>query len=109
MLGFLSRFVDSNDREIHRIEPLVERINELEPDMEARSDAEIRALVDEIREEIGEAGEPEEPSDDERHHPELERRREIAKARRQREHVARGPGFYACVAFQKMAKGVYGA
>jgi preprotein translocase subunit SecA len=86
MLGFLSRFVDSNDRELHRIEPLVERINELEPDMEARSDAEIRALVDEIREEIGEAGEPEEPSDDERHHPELERRREIAKARRQREH-----------------------
>ena len=86
MLGFLSPFVDSNDRELHRIEPLVERINELEPDMEARSDAEIRALVDEIREEIGEAGEPEEPSDDERHHPELERRREIAKARRQREH-----------------------
>ena len=86
MLGFLSRFVDSNDRELHRIEPLVERINELEPEMEARSDEEIRALVDEIREEIREAGEPEEPSDDERHHPERERRREIAKERRQREH-----------------------
>jgi preprotein translocase subunit SecA len=86
MLGFLNRFVDSNDREIRRIEPLVERINELEPEMQARSDEEIRAFVDEIREEIRDAGEPEEPSDDERHNPELERRREIAKERRKREH-----------------------
>ena len=86
MLGFLSRFVDSNDRELHRIEPLVERINELEPEMQARSDEEIRAFVDEIREEIRDAGEPEEPSDEERHHPERERRREIAKERVKREH-----------------------
>jgi preprotein translocase subunit SecA len=86
MLGFLSRFVDSNDRELRRIEPLVERINELEPEMQARSDAEIRAFIDEIREEIRESGEPEEPSEDERHHPELERRREIARDRRKREH-----------------------
>src|ERR1035437_2342953 len=85
MLGFLSRFVDSNDRELRRIEPLVERINELEPEMQARSDAEIRAFIDEIREEIRESGEPEEPSEDERHHPELERRREIARDRRKRE------------------------
>ena len=86
MLGFLSRFVDSNDRELRRIEPLVERINELEPEMEKRSDAEMRALIDELREEIQAGGEPEEPSDDERHHPELERRRELARERRQREH-----------------------
>src|ERR1035437_3792125 len=86
MLGFLSRFVDSNDRELHRIEPLVARINELEPEMQARSDDEIREFVDEIREEIREAGEPEEPSDDERHNPERERRREIAKDRVKREH-----------------------
>jgi preprotein translocase subunit SecA len=86
MLGFLSRFVDSNDRELRRIEPLVERINELEPEMQARSDAEIRAFIGEIREEIRESGEPEEPSEDERHHPELERRREIARDRRKREH-----------------------
>src|SRR5450759_3964895 len=85
MLGFLSRFVDSNDREIRRIQPLVDRTNELEPEMQAFSDEEIRAFVDEIRDEIREAGEPEEPSDDERHHPELERRREIAKDRRKRE------------------------
>ncbi|MGD0121786.1 MAG: preprotein translocase subunit SecA [Candidatus Limnocylindrales bacterium] len=86
MLGFLSRFVDSNDRELRRIEPLVERINDLEPEMQARSDAEIREFIAEIREEIRESGEPEEPSEDERHHPELERRREIARDRRKREH-----------------------
>jgi len=70
MLGFLSRFVDSNDRELHRIEPLVARINELEPEMQARSDEELRAFVDEIRDEIREAGQPEEPSDDELNNPE---------------------------------------
>jgi preprotein translocase subunit SecA len=86
MLGFLSRFVDSNDRELHRIEPLVERISELEPEMQARSDEELRAFVDEIREEIREEGEPEELSDDERHHPDLEHRRDLAKDRRKREH-----------------------
>jgi preprotein translocase subunit SecA len=86
MLGFLSRFVDSNDRELHRLEPLVERINELEPEMQARSDEELRAFVDELRHEILEAGEPEEPSEDELHHPELERRREIKKDRLKREH-----------------------
>ena len=86
MLGFLGRFVDSNDRELRRIEPLVDRINELESEMQARSDAELRALVEELREEIRDAGAPEEPSDDERHHPDLERRREIARDRREREH-----------------------
>ena len=85
MLGFLSRFVDSNDRELHRIEPLVARISELEPEMQARSDEELRAFVDEIRDEIREEGEPEEPSDDERHHPDLEHRRDLAKDRRKRE------------------------
>src|ERR1035437_3761846 len=86
MFGFLSRFVDSNDRELHRIEQLVERISELEPEMQARSDEELRAFVDEIREEIREEGEPEELSDDERHHPDLEHRRDLAKDRRKREH-----------------------
>jgi preprotein translocase subunit SecA len=86
MLGFLSRFVDSNDRELRRIEPLVERINELEPEMQERSDDELRAFIDEIKEEIRDAGEPEEPSDDELHHPERERRREFTKERVKREH-----------------------
>ena len=86
MLGFLSRFVDSNDRELRRIQPLVDRANELEPEMEARSDEEIRAFVDGLRQDILDAGESEEPSDDERHHPELERRREFKKERLAREH-----------------------
>jgi preprotein translocase subunit SecA len=86
MLGFLSRFVDSNDRELHRIEPLVERITELEPEMQERSDEELRALVDELRDEIREAGEPEEPSEDERHHSDREHRREITRERLKREH-----------------------
>jgi preprotein translocase subunit SecA len=86
MLGFLSRFVDSNDRELRRIEPLIERINELEPEMQERSDEELHAFIDGLRDEIRDAGEPEEPSDDERHHPDRERRREIAKERLKREH-----------------------
>jgi preprotein translocase subunit SecA len=86
MLGFLSRFVDSNDRELHRIEPLVERINELEPEMQGRSDDELRAFIDEIRDDIRDAGEPEEPSEDELENPDRERRREIAKERLKHEH-----------------------
>jgi preprotein translocase subunit SecA len=86
MLGFLSRFVDSNDRELRRIEPLVERTNELEPEMQEKTDAEIRELINEIREEIRAAAEPEEPSEEERHSPDLERRRELARDRRDREH-----------------------
>jgi preprotein translocase subunit SecA len=85
MLGFLSRFVDSNDRELNRIQPLVDRTNELEPEMEARSDEELRAFAAELRQELHEAAEPEEPSEDERHHPELERRRELKKDRLKRE------------------------
>jgi preprotein translocase subunit SecA len=85
MLGFLSRFVDSNDRELRRIQPLVDRTNELEPEMQERSDEDIQAIVGELRDEIREAGEAEEPSEDELHHPEIERRRELAKERRERE------------------------
>src|SRR3990170_4858801 len=82
MFGFLSRFVDSNDRELKRIEPVVDAANELEPELLALSDAAIRARFEELRVEIREAAEPSEPSDDELHHPDLERRRELLKARR---------------------------
>jgi hypothetical protein len=54
--------------------------------MQERSDDELRALIDEIRDEIREAGEPEEPSEDELHHSDRERRREIARDRLKREH-----------------------
>ncbi|MHB8458725.1 MAG: preprotein translocase subunit SecA [Candidatus Limnocylindrales bacterium] len=85
VLGFLNRFVDSNDREVRRIQPLVDETNALEAEFEALADAEIRSRIDEIREEIRGAAVPDEPSDDELEHPDPERRREIAKARRKRE------------------------
>ena len=82
MLSFLNRFVDSNDREVRRIQPFVDRANELEAEWEALSDEEIRSRFDEIRSEIREVAIPSEPSEDELHNPELERRRELAKDRR---------------------------
>ena len=84
-MKFLSRFVDSNDREIRRIDPLVAEINALEAEYEALSDEDIRAQFAEIREEIHEVAKPDEPSEDELHHPDLERRRELTKERRKRE------------------------
>ena len=86
MLGFLSRFVDSNDRELKRIQPFVDEANDLEEEIKALSDAEIRERFTAIRNEFRETVLPEEPSDDELHHPDLERRRELAKARHKREH-----------------------
>ncbi|MES2210717.1 MAG: preprotein translocase subunit SecA [Chloroflexota bacterium] len=85
MLGFLSRFVDSNDRELKRIQPFVDAANRLESEIQALSDDEIRARFTDLRAEIVEIAVPDEPSDDELHHPDLERRREIGKARRKRE------------------------
>jgi preprotein translocase subunit SecA len=61
MLGFLNRFVDSNDRELKRIQPFVDRANEFEAEFEALSDAETRARIAEIRDEIHEAAVPDEP------------------------------------------------
>jgi preprotein translocase subunit SecA len=81
-MRFLSRFVDSNDREIRRIQPWVDEANGLEAEFERLSDDEIRAQFAEIRDEIRGVAEPEEPSDDELHHEDLERRRELSKARR---------------------------
>jgi preprotein translocase subunit SecA len=85
MLGFLNRFVDSNDRELKRIQPAVDEANALEAEIEALSDDEIRSRFGDLRAEIREIAEPDEPSDDELHHPDLERRRELAKERRKRE------------------------
>jgi preprotein translocase subunit SecA len=85
MLGFLNRFVDSNDRELKRIQPFVDATNELEAEFEALSDDEIRERIAEIREEIHEAATPDEPDEDELEHPDLERRRELAKERHKRE------------------------
>jgi len=85
MFGFFSRFVDSNDRELKRIQPFVDEANELEAELKALSDTEIRDRFLGLREEFRETiEEEEEASEDELHHPDLERRRELAKARRKR-------------------------
>ena len=86
-MRFLNRFVDSNDREIRRLQPLVDATNALEAEYEALSDDEIRATFAELRAEILEAAEPDEPSDDELHHPDLERRRELKAERRKKENA----------------------
>jgi len=84
MLGFLSRFVDSNDRELKRIQPFVDEANELEAELKALSDEDIKARFLALRDEFRETVVEEEPDDDELHHADLERRRELAKARRKR-------------------------
>src|SRR6478609_4245529 len=86
-MRLFSRFVDSNDREIKRLLPLVDQTNALEAEYEALTDEEIRTLFAEARAEVVEAAAPDEPSDDERHHPDLERRRELKVDRRKRENA----------------------
>src|SRR6187402_458585 len=84
-MRFLSRFVDSNDRELRRLQPLIDEANALEAEFEALTDEQIRAQFAEIREEIRANAQPDEPSEDELHHEDLERRRELTKERHERE------------------------
>jgi len=49
MFKFLSGMVDSNEKELKRLQPKVDRINELEPEFEKLSDAELRAKTNEFR------------------------------------------------------------
>jgi preprotein translocase subunit SecA len=86
-MRFLNRFVDSNDREVKRTQPLVEATNALEAEFEAMSDDAIRAAFAELRAEALEAAKPDAPSDDELTHPDLERRRELKRERRRRENA----------------------
>ena len=87
-MRFFSRFVDSNDREVRRIQPLVDEANALEAEFEALSEDEIRAQLAEIRDEIRALAASGEPSEEELTHPEPERRRELRKERRTRENAA---------------------
>jgi preprotein translocase subunit SecA len=85
VMGFLSRFVDSNDREVRRLQPLVDAANALEPELEGESDADIRARADEIRAELAEVQADFGPTQDELEQDDPERRRDLEKARRTRE------------------------
>src|SRR4051794_4736753 len=84
-MRFLSRFFDTNDREIGRLQPILDEINDLEEEFRALSDQEIRERIDIIKAEVREVAEGEEPSEDELTHPDSERRSDLRKARRKRE------------------------
>jgi preprotein translocase subunit SecA len=62
MLKLFSRVVDSNEREIRRMEPLVEQANALEPEYRALSDDDLRGRTalfrERLREELGDLALP---------------------------------------------------
>jgi len=49
MLKWLGGLVDSNEKELKRLQPIVNRINELEPEFERLSDDKLRAKTDEFK------------------------------------------------------------
>ena len=49
MLKWLGGLVDSNDKELKRLQPIVDKINELEPGFERLSDDDLRARTSEFR------------------------------------------------------------
>ncbi|HEY97122.1 MAG TPA: preprotein translocase subunit SecA [Dehalococcoidia bacterium] len=49
MVKFLSKFLDSNEKELKRLQPYVDRINALEPEYEKLSDADLRAKTDQFK------------------------------------------------------------
>jgi preprotein translocase subunit SecA len=55
MLKFLNRLVDSNEREVRRLEPIVTEINALEPEYQALSDEALRAKTEEFRAQLRDA------------------------------------------------------
>jgi preprotein translocase subunit SecA len=81
MRSLISRFVDSNDRAVKRLQPIVDEINSLEDEFEASSDQAIRERMAALRAEIMHDGAPSEPSEEEVEHESSERRRELRRAR----------------------------
>jgi len=49
MVKWFSSLIDSNEKELKRLQPLVGAINSLEPDFEKLSDAELRSKTDEFK------------------------------------------------------------
>ncbi len=52
MFKWLGGLIDSNEKELKRLQPIVDEINELEPDFEQLSDSELRAKTDEFKAQI---------------------------------------------------------
>ncbi|GAI03429.1 unnamed protein product, partial [marine sediment metagenome] len=49
MLKWLGSLTDSNEKELKRLQPTVDRINELEPEFERLTDTELHAKTDEFK------------------------------------------------------------
>jgi len=49
MFKWLSNLIDSNEKEVRRLQPLVDHINSLEPEFEKLTDVELRAKTDEFK------------------------------------------------------------
>ncbi len=49
MLKWLSRLIDSNEKELKHLQPLINKINEFEPEFKQLSDDELRAKTDEFK------------------------------------------------------------
>src|SRR5512136_1618401 len=49
MVKWFSSLIDSNEKELKRLQPLVDDMNSLEPELEKLSDAELRAKTDEFK------------------------------------------------------------
>ncbi len=60
MLRWLGGLVDSNEKELKKLQPLVDLVNSLEPDFAKLSDAELRAKTDEFRARIKDGSSPDE-------------------------------------------------
>jgi preprotein translocase SecA subunit len=59
MLGLIKKIVGTkNDREVKRIRPYMDEINELEAEFQKLSDAELRAKTDEFKKRVQEATDP---------------------------------------------------
>ena len=52
-MGLLQKiFGSKNQRELKKLQPLVDRINELEPTVKAKSDAELKAMTAEFKQQL---------------------------------------------------------
>jgi preprotein translocase subunit SecA len=82
MRRFISRLVGtSEESNLRPLQPLVDQINQLESHYAALSDDQIRAEMIDVREEVRQAAPAAEPSEEELHTVDSERRAELRKAR----------------------------
>ncbi len=49
MLNFLGKILDSNEREIGRLKPIVDAVNSLEPEFKKLSDSKLKAKTNEFK------------------------------------------------------------